>query len=97
MDLDKGVFGEAYKVSVFIHNQSRQQRTVKVMLSSSSVFYTGVKAHLIMKGSGEFSMKGGEKETLSMVVTPEEYMSKTVDMCIMKNYVLVSVAETGQT
>ena len=24
-------------------------------------------------------------------------MSKTVDMCIMKNYVLVSVAETGQT
>ena len=24
-------------------------------------------------------------------------MSKTVDMCIMKNYVFVSVAETGQT
>ena len=38
VDLDKGVFGEAYKVSVFINNQSRQQRTVKVMLLSSSVF-----------------------------------------------------------
>ena len=97
VDLDKGVFGKPYKVSVFLHNQSSKERTVKVVLSSSSVFYTGVKAHLVKKGSGEFTMAANERETLSMEVAPDEYMSKVVDMCIMKNYVLVSVAQTGQT
>ena len=42
-------------------------------------------------------MAANERETLSMEVAPDEYMSKVVDMCIMKNYVLVSVGETGQT
>ena len=42
-------------------------------------------------------MKANEEETLSVDVTPDEYMAKVVDMCIMKNYVLVSVSETGQT
>ena len=97
VDLDKGVYGQPYKVSVFLHNQARQDRTVKVVLSTSSVFYTGVKAHLVKKGSGQFVMKADERETLSMEVSPEEYMTKVVDMCIMKNYVLVSVGETGQT
>ena len=96
-DLDKGVFGKPYKVSVFLHNQSRKERTVKVVLSTSSVFYTGVKAHLVKKGSGEFAMKANERETLSMEVTPDEYMSKVLDMCLMKNYVLISVGEIGQT
>jgi len=97
IDLDKGEFGQPYKVSVFLHNQSRQVRTVKVVLSSSSVFYTGEKAHLIKKGSGEFKMKPDERETLSMEVTASDYMSRVVDMCLIKNNVLVTVAETDQT
>ena len=85
VDLDKGVFGKSYKVSVCLHNQARKERTVKIVLSSSSVVFIGLKAHLVKKGSGEFVMKADERETLSMGVSPEEYMSKVVDMCIMKN------------
>ena len=85
---------------------------MKVVLSSHSSFYTGQKAHLVKKGEGSFTLKPGEKETLSMEVSPESYMDKValiieenlteilpkvVDMCLMKNNLLVTVDETGQS
>ena len=85
---------------------------MKVVLSSHSSFYTGHKAHLVKRGEGSFTLKSGEKETLSMEVSPESYMDKValiieetlteifpkvVDMCLMKNNLLVTVAETGQS
>ena len=85
---------------------------MKVVLSSHSSFYTGQKAHLVKRGEGSFTLKPGEKETLSMEVSPESYMDKVVliieetlteilpkvvDMCLMKNNLLVTVAETGQS
>eukprot|EP00092_Neocalanus_flemingeri_P003560 GFUD01003818.1.p1 GENE.GFUD01003818.1~~GFUD01003818.1.p1 ORF type:complete len:762 (+),score=203.77 GFUD01003818.1:286-2286(+) len=95
-DLEKCSFGKPYKVGVYLHNRSTQDRTVKVVLSSSSVFYTGVKAHLVKKGSGQFKLKGNEEEKFSMEIFPEDYMSRVVDMCFMKNFVFLSVAETDQ-
>merc|ERR1712059_52374 len=90
-------YGKGYKVSVSLHNKSRSPRTVRVVLSSHSAFYTGVKAHLVKKGEGQFTMQAGEKETLSMEVSPEAYIDKVVDMCLMKNTILVTVSETGQS
>ena len=49
---------------------------MKVVLSSHSSFYTGQKAHLVKRGEGSFTLKPGEKETLSMEVSPESYMDK---------------------
>ena len=51
---------------------------VKVVLSSHSSFYTGQKAHLVKRGEGSFTLKPGEKETLSMEVSPESYMDKVI-------------------
>ena len=70
-DLSTGVYGQAYKVSVrggrpsttclqvsvFLHNKAATSRMVRVVLSSYSAFYTGVKAHLVKKGEGKFSME----------------------------------------
>ena len=97
LDLERCSFGKAYKVGVFLHNKSRQDRTVRVVLSSSSVFYTGVRANLVKKGSGEFKLGGNEQESMSMEIYPEDYMSRVVDMCFMKNLVFVTVKETQQT
>ena len=36
-------------------------------------------------------------ETLTMTVTPEEYMPKTVEHCQFSNRFLATVVETGQT
>ena len=56
-----------------------------------------MKAHLIKEGSGQFTLKGNEEEKFSMEIFPEDYMPKVVDMCLMKNFVFLSVAETDQT
>ena len=53
---------------------------VKVVLSSHSSFYTGQKAHLVKRGEGSFTLKSGEKETLSMEVSPESYMDKVTQI-----------------
>eukprot|EP00094_Tigriopus_californicus_P012932 TCALIF_12504-PA protein Name:"Similar to Hemocyte protein-glutamine gamma-glutamyltransferase (Tachypleus tridentatus)" AED:0.06 eAED:0.06 QI:229/0.77/0.6/1/0.55/0.5/10/109/752 len=97
IDLDQGVYGEPYKASLFLHNQSSKERTIRVVMSTSSVFYTGRKAHLVKKGVGEFALKAFERETLSMEVLPEDYMPKTVEYCMFSNRFLVTVAETEQT
>ena len=96
-DLERCDFGKPYKVGIYIHNKADTERTVDVVLSSSSVFYNGVKAHLIKKGSGQFKLKGREEEKFSMEIYPEDYMPRVVDMCYMKNFVFLNVAETSQT
>eukprot|EP00095_Tigriopus_kingsejongensis_P002392 maker-scaffold714_size108203-snap-gene-0.20 protein:Tk02392 transcript:maker-scaffold714_size108203-snap-gene-0.20-mRNA-1 annotation:"hemocyte protein-glutamine gamma-glutamyltransferase" len=97
IDLDQGTYGEPYKASLFLHNQANGARTIKVVMSTNSVFYTGSKAHLVKKGVGNFVLKPFERETLSMEVSPEDYMPKTVEYCMFMNRFLVTVEETGQT
>ncbi len=120
IDLDKGKYGETYKVSLLLHvskkylniffkkigiiefrfassqNQSRTVRTARVVMSSSSVFYTGRRAHLVKRGEGEFSLRPGERETLSMEVEPKDYMPRTVENCMFVNRFVVRVEGTGQ-
>ena len=50
------------------------------------------KAHLVKKGDGEFLMQPNERETLTMVVQPEEYMPKTVEHCQFMNRFLARYA-----
>ena len=47
-DLDKGTYGQTYIVSLFLHNQSREKRTVRISMYSYSVFYTGQKVWSII-------------------------------------------------
>ena len=54
VDIERVNIGEAFRVSVNIHNTSDEERTIKVYLSATSVYYTGVKANLVKKASGEF-------------------------------------------
>ena len=53
----------AHIMILCLQNQSRSDRTVRVVMSSTSVFYTGVKAHLVKKGQGEFTLAPNESKT----------------------------------
>ena len=44
-------------------NQSRESRCVDVSMETSSVFYTGAKAHLIKRGLGEFDLQPNERKS----------------------------------
>merc|ERR1711892_1006563 len=68
-----------------------------VLLESlTKLVYSSTTNHT-KKGSGQFSLKGNEEEKFSMEIYPEDYMPRVVDMCLMKNFVFLSVAETDQT
>lgn len=41
-------------------NRSGQNRTLKALLSSSSIYYTGITAALVKKAQGEFVLKPGQ-------------------------------------
>ncbi len=43
-------------------NQSHGDRLVRVTMSSTSVFYTGERAHLVKKGEGEFVLRPNESK-----------------------------------
>jgi hypothetical protein len=62
IDLDKGVYGQQFMVSLFIHNQSREARTIRINMITNSMYYTGTKAHPVKQGEGEFILQPYERK-----------------------------------
>ncbi|XP_071450028.1 hemocyte protein-glutamine gamma-glutamyltransferase-like [Hetaerina americana] len=96
-ELDRVPLGDDFSVTVVIENKADEPRNVQALLSAGSVFYTGVKAHCVKKASGKFVIKPNSKEVLRLKVTPDEYLEKLVEYCIMKIYAIATVEETRQT
>lgn len=48
-ELERIKIGEGFCVVVHMKNRSDKVRNIKALLSASSVFYNGVKAHLVKK------------------------------------------------
>lgn len=97
IDIDAIPFGESFDVIVVIKNESNEPRNIRAMLSASSVFYTGSTAQHIKRSQGLFTVNPGQKETMKINVTAEEYLSKLVDHSLIKIYAIANVQETKQT
>ncbi|KAJ8975426.1 hypothetical protein NQ317_018935 [Molorchus minor] len=97
IDIDSIPFGQSFSVVVRIHNKAKENRTISAVLSASSVYYTGRAANDIKKSQGTFNIKPGNKETLQIHVTPEEYLEKLVDHGLIKIYAIATVKDTKQT
>lgn len=63
IELERVNIGEPFSVTVNIENKSNEKRTIQAILSAGSVYYTGVKAHLVKRASGDFVLqpKAGKK------------------------------------
>ncbi|XP_040568982.1 hemocyte protein-glutamine gamma-glutamyltransferase [Lepeophtheirus salmonis] len=90
-------FGFPYKAKIFLENVSNEPRTLNCLVSSSSMYYTGIKAFQISRAKGIFVLQPGQKETLALTVEPEAYITKLVEYCMIKVYGLIRVEETHQT
>ena len=49
------------RVNMFLYystsqNRSEEERTVQAVLSAASIYYTGIKAHVIKKATGDFKV-----------------------------------------
>ena len=45
IDLDKGIYGQPFLVSLFLHNQAREERSIKITMITNSMYYTGQKVN----------------------------------------------------
>nr|XP_023022029.1 hemocyte protein-glutamine gamma-glutamyltransferase-like isoform X1 [Leptinotarsa decemlineata]XP_023022031.1 hemocyte protein-glutamine gamma-glutamyltransferase-like isoform X1 [Leptinotarsa decemlineata] len=96
VDIDTVPFGETFCVEVKVENKSEEERTIKAVLSASSVYYTGTTAKDLQKSKGTVKIQPGKKETLRLEITPDEYVGKLVDHSFIKLYAIANVEETKQ-
>ncbi|KDR22723.1 Hemocyte protein-glutamine gamma-glutamyltransferase [Zootermopsis nevadensis] len=97
VNLDEVKLGDGFSITVNIHNRSDNERSVQAVLSAASIYYTGIKAHVIKKATGDFKVGPKAKEMLRLTVKPEEYLEKLVEYCNMKIYAIATVVETNET
>ncbi|KAJ8921066.1 hypothetical protein NQ315_015862 [Exocentrus adspersus] len=97
VDIDSVPLGESFNVVIKLHNKANEERTIKAILSASSIYYRGTTASDIKRAQDVFKVKPGQKNTLSVRVTPEEYLPKLVDHNLIKIYAIATVEETKQT
>ncbi|CAK9825429.1 Hemocyte protein-glutamine gamma-glutamyltransferase [Anthophora retusa] len=97
VDLERVNIGQPFAVIVHIKNKSDEKRTIQTILSAGSVYYTGVKAKLVKRASGDFVLQPHATEQLRLTVTVDDYLDKLVEYCIMKLYCIATVKETRQT
>lgn len=97
IDIESIPFGEAFQVKVTIENKSHQVRNISAVLSTSSIFYTGISASTIKRSQGSFVLNPEQTEIVTLKITPEEYIDKLVDHGIIKIYAIANVQETKQT
>nr|QVD39275.1 Hemocyte protein-glutamine gamma-glutamyltransferase [Schistocerca gregaria] len=97
VDLDKVAIGKDFSITINIHNHASVQRRVRAVLTASSVYYTGVKANLIKKDAGDFTIQPSAKESLRLKVTVDEYLDKLVEYCQLKIAAIATVLDTNET
>ncbi|XP_012266223.1 hemocyte protein-glutamine gamma-glutamyltransferase-like [Athalia rosae] len=97
VDLDRVKIGQPFAVTVRIKNKSNEPRNIQAILSAGSVYYTGVKANLVKRATGQFTVHPGGTEQLKLTVKVDDYLEKLVEYSIMKLYAIATVKETNQT
>lgn len=96
-DIEKVMIGKPFRVVVNVENMSSERRTITAVLSSSSVYYTGITARKVKRARGSFVLQPKQKEELGIEVTSDDYYDKLVDYSMMKIYAMATVKETQQT
>ncbi|XP_060814180.1 hemocyte protein-glutamine gamma-glutamyltransferase-like [Bombus pascuorum] len=97
VDIERVNIGQPFAVIVNMKNKSNQIRTIQAVLSAGSVYYTGIKANLVKRASGDFVLQPHASEQLRLRVTVDDYLDKLVEYCNMKLYSIATVVETKQT
>ncbi|PSN43600.1 Hemocyte protein-glutamine gamma-glutamyltransferase [Blattella germanica] len=62
-------------------------------MTTVSVYYRGNRAHVIKEASGDIELAPKEKKTMTLEVTPEEYVDKLVEYYNMRVYAVATVLQ----
>ncbi|CAL4182166.1 unnamed protein product, partial [Meganyctiphanes norvegica] len=88
--------GQPLQIKVVAINQSNSVRTVKVNLSTCSVFYTGVQHSVIKKSEAKLVLAPHQHQNMTVTVQYNEYWKQLVEGCFINMHVVSHVQETKQ-
>lgn len=94
-DVERVPIGNDFSITVKAVNKSEVNRTVNIVMTAVSTYYTGAKAHDIARAEGKFILKPSETKTLSLPVTYKQYYHKLVEHALVKLVAICSVEETS--
>ncbi|KAG1690979.1 Hemocyte protein-glutamine gamma-glutamyltransferase [Nymphon striatum] len=97
VDIDTIMIGQAFHIRVKVKNRSRERRTITMVLTASTLYYTGVRANKIRREKHAFVLSAGQEESFRLTIRADEYLDKLVDHAMMKIYAIATVQETKQT
>ncbi|RWS27608.1 hemocyte protein-glutamine gamma-glutamyltransferase-like protein [Leptotrombidium deliense] len=96
-DITGVLIGQPFFIMVEMINRSPYPRTVTLVVNTNSVYYTGILARKVKRDRQIIQLGPGQRETIRLRVTAEEYLDKLVDYAMMKIYAVATVKETQQT
>ncbi|XP_013788213.2 hemocyte protein-glutamine gamma-glutamyltransferase-like [Limulus polyphemus] len=91
------LIGHPFVVTIMIRNHGIQRRTISLSLSVFSVYYTGTTSKKLKQEKRSISIFPSQRKTLSLRISPDEYLNKLVDYAMIKIYAIATVKETQQT
>lgn len=97
IDIDSIHLGQPFNITVEVKNKSNVRRTVFIVLSADTVYYTGVRHSHLKKEKQKFILNPNQNEVLAIQVRGHEYVNKLTDYSMIKIYATASVEETRQT
>ncbi|XP_057672514.1 hemocyte protein-glutamine gamma-glutamyltransferase-like [Diorhabda carinulata] len=96
VDIETVPYGHKFNMQVRLENKSDAVRTVKIVMTASSVYYMGTTANDIKKTRGTLKLEPHQRETVRLEVFPKDYLNKLVDHFFVKLYAVANVEETKQ-
>ncbi|XP_047471047.1 hemocyte protein-glutamine gamma-glutamyltransferase-like isoform X3 [Penaeus chinensis] len=84
VDPQRVAAGQSMTVTLQVHNNSSETRTVQATISTRSAFYTGVMGAHLKRVTGQFTLAGGQRDTLTLRLDASEYQDRLVDMGFIK-------------
>ncbi|XP_042874695.1 hemocyte protein-glutamine gamma-glutamyltransferase-like [Penaeus japonicus] len=94
-DLERVPIGEGFTVTLTAKNMSEAKRTISVVMTCSSMYYTGAPAFPIKRREGEIVLGVGETKNMTMEVTHGDYYEKLVEHAFVRNVAICTVSETS--
>lgn len=96
MEKEQIMMGQPFDVKLKVKNNATEKRNVKVTLTATIVYYTGVPVTNIKSELYGAKVDPGATGEISMKVEVKDYLDKLVDMCNFKISCMVRVEETNQ-
>jgi transglutaminase 1 len=95
-EIEQITLGESFKIAMSMHNTSSEPRSVSIVLSASSILYTGTTINKLKRSDAKIVLKPNQRENIHTFMKPSEYMDKMSSHSLIRITAVANVEGTEQ-